>query len=733
MRKTQRFTEGWCFTKEALNPSEQHTPIGEPVRLPHTWNAADGQDGGNDYYRGQCWYTKQFALPTSAPDEEIWLEFHAVAMVADVYINGIHAGHHKGGYSTFRVHITDKIAGGNLVAVCADNSARDDVHPQQGDFTFYGGIYRDVQLITVPKAHFALGYYGGTGLRIVPKIEGNIAEVALDAWGENVPDGIPVCFSVDGVSETVVPMHNNRASTIITISDVHLWDGLRDPYLYTATVTLGDGLDRVQARFGCRTLRFDPQQGFFLNGRSYPLCGAARHQDWPGVGNALTRQMHGRDMSLFKEMGANTIRLAHYQHDQYFYDLCDEAGMIVWAEIPYCTMDSANAADNALDQMRELIVQNHHHASIACWGLSNEITIGTGVTDAIMDTHRQLNALCHEMDSTRPTTTANVYLVETDSPFLSITDIRSYNLYLGWYNGEPSDMDAWFDAFHSQHPDMVIGLSEYGADANPQYQTSHPIKGDYTEAYQALYHEHMLSMRKARPFIWAMHAWTMFDFASDGRNEGGKKGINQKGLVTFDREIKKDAFYIYKAHLSREPFVHICGRRYVDRAEAITTVKVYSNLPSVTLYLDGQEIESQSADKVFTFSVPILAAHIITARAGGCEDAISIRRVDTPNPEYVLKNNSIVNWFEKSGYYSVADKIGEICKSPEGKAMIDALMAGIRAQRDMATEKSSGNTAMAQMINNISLERLLNQSGYPGAEEALIGLNEKLGSIPRVK
>lgn len=734
MRQTEPFLDGWHFTKQALDGEVPHSVLGDPVALPHTWNAEDGQDGGNDYYRGKCWYTRRFSLSSLPADEEVWLEFRGVAMVAAVYVNGIHVCQHKGGYTTFRANITGAVQADNLIAVLADNGVRDDVHPQQGDFTFYGGIYRDVYLIRVPKAHFALEYYGGNALRIVPEVVESYATVSLDAWGENVPDGTPVHFAIQGCGSVTATMQDNHAQATMTIPNVHLWDGIQDPYLYTATASLGDGMDFTQARFGCRTLRFDAQEGFFLNGRSYPLCGAARHQDWPGVGSALTQDMHRQDMALFQEMGVNTIRLAHYPHDPYFYDLCDAAGILVWTEIPYCTMDSDNARDNALEQMRELIVQNHHHACVACWGLSNEITIATGITDALMETHRQLHALCHEMDKTRPTTTANVYLVETDSPFLSIPDIRSYNLYLGWYNGVPSDMDQWFDAFHAKNPEMVIGLSEYGADANPQYQTGVPVKGDYTEAYQALYHEHMLAMWQTRRFIWAMHAWIMFDFASDGRNEGGRKGVNQKGLVTFDRKVRKDAFYIYKAYLSKVPFVHICGRRYVDRTEDTTTVKVYSNLPKVTLFVDGKQVETQAGDKVFSFEVPITAAHTLRAEAGSCTDEIHIRKVKTPNPDYVLQSSAIVNWFEagREDCYTVADKIGEICKSPEGKALVDALLASVRSKAGAAAGASGDGEAMNRMIYSISLERLLNQSGFPGAEKALAELNEKLGRIHRV-
>lgn len=738
MRKCIPFNEGWFFTKEVINPVQAMHPIGDAISLPHTWNAVDGQDGGNDYYRGKCWYTKVFSLPELEPDEEVWLEFGGVNMAAEIYLNGKQLGCHEGGYSTFRINLTYTLQQNNLLAVAADNSPSRLIHPQQGDFTLYGGIYRNVNLILLPKSHFALGYHGGPGIRVTPKLDGDVALTIIEAWLENTPDGIPVKFAVEGVGEATVNVQNGLATANITIPKVHRWNGLSDPFLYTASAELNYGSDRVEIRFGCRNIEIDPKRGFFLNGHSYPLCGAARHQDRESVGYALVPEMHREDIAILKEMGANTVRLAHYQHDQYFYDLCDEVGMIVWAEIPYCTMDTPKARENAVSQLRELVLQNHHHPSVICWGLSNEITITTGVTEELLEMHRKMHTLCHELDTTsRPTTTANVYLVDTESPLLSTTDIRSYNLYFGWYDGEMPDMDRWFDTFHDSHPDMVIGLSEFGADANLQYQTSTPVKGDYSEAYQALYHEHMLEMRKKRPYIWAMYVWNMFDFGSDGRNEGGKQGINQKGLVTFDRKIKKDAFYIYKAYLSKDPFLHICGRRYVDRPEELTQIKVYSNLPMVTLYVDSKEVAEQAGDKIFVFDVPLSGEHSIEARAAGCSDTIFIRRVCEPNPNYALTDAIVTNWFEASNdskgeFYSIEDRLGDIRKSPEGAALVEALLEKMRKGMGADAREQSSNGAMEQMINSISLKRLLSQSVASVQQDTLLQLDEALRKIRRI-
>lgn len=437
---------------------------------------------------------------------------------------------------------------------------------------------------------------------------------------------------------------NGYAAAEFLLENAHLWNGVEDPYLYRVAAVFGG--DEISARFGCRTFGFDAEKGFFLNGKAYPLRGVSRHQDRKGLGNALTIKEHREDLEIVREIGANTLRLAHYQHAQEFYDLCDEYGIIVWAEIPYITQHMPNGKENTITQMRELITQCYNHSSICCWGLSNEITAsGTimmpsgnasdGMED-LLENHRILNDLCHRMDRTRPTTMAHVFMLETDSPLIEIADIGSYNLYFGWYLGELEQNDSFFDSYHAEHPNRVMGFSEYGADANPRFQSAHPEKGDYTESYQCVYHEHLLKCIEERPWLWATHVWNLFDFGADGRDEGGKRGENQKGLVTFDRSVKKDAFYLYKAAWSKTPFVHLCGRRYADRAEGKTEIKVYSNQREVGLYVDGREYARKEGERIFLFEVELSGEHTITAQAGECTDAMTIRRVETPDPDYCL-------------------------------------------------------------------------------------------------
>ena len=736
MRHTVLLQDGWRFAKTAEIPAA-FPESWQPVTLPHTWNAADGTDGGNDYWRGTACYCRRLTPPALAAGEQLWLEFEGAAMTAEVYLNGRKLARHAGGYSTFRVELTPALQeGDNLLAVLVDNSENDTVYPQKADFTFYGGLYRPVRLITVPAAHFALDYYGGPGLKVTPAVdlEARTAAVTVEAWITG--EAASVTFSTAGQTFTV-PVENGHASAVFTLENVHLWDGIEDPYLYTVTASLDSG-DSISVRYGCRTIGFDADKGFLLNGRVYRLCGAARHQDRQGLGNALTDAEHEEDMALLREIGANTVRLAHYQHAQHFYDLCDEYGLIVWAEIPYITKHMENGRANTVSQMTELVVQNYNHPSIVCWGLSNEITASGGVTPDMVENHKLLNDLCHKLDATRPTTMAHAFMLDMDDPFVMASDIRSYNLYYGWYLGELEQNDQFFDEFHQKHPEAVIGLSEYGADANPVYQNGHPEKGDWSEPYQAIYHEHMLKMWSERPYIWAMHCWNMFDFAADGRNEGGKPGQNQKGLVTFDRKTKKDAFYIYKAYLSKEPFVHLCGRRYADRPEEITEVKVYSNQPEVTLLVDGREFAMQTGDKIFRFQVPITGVHTIEARSGELSDTMTIRKVDKPNPDYSVTGSEVVNWFdrpdelERAGYYSILDSMEAIKQSPAGAALLARMMAKVTASYGDVAKSVTLPAAVQRQMDKMPLQNLLKQAGKAVTPEMAQKLNAALNQIPRV-
>lgn len=625
------------------------------VDLPHTWNAQDGQDGGNDYFRGVGVYTRSLQRPVFDPQQQVvYLEFCGVNASAKVFLNHTCVTSHDGGYSTFRVNVTEHLLEENVLKVEVDNSVNDKVYPQKADFTFYGGIYRDVRLIVLNKNHFAMDYFGTPGLKITPKIHGKDARVFVvtytDAdYGQNAQVRLAV---LDRDNKTVAERTTSVGEAVLDIVDVHLWNGIKDPYLYTLKAQLlCDGVvcDEVTSDFGVRSFSVDPNRGFFLNGKSYPLHGVSRHQDFKGIGNAITKEHHDHDMALIKEIGANTIRLAHYQHDQYFYDLCDREGMIVWAEIPYISEHMENGRENTITQMKELIVQNYNHPSIVTWGLSNEITISTKNNKDMLDNHHELNDLVHRMDPTRPTSLACYAMCNPFSKVVHISDLVSYNLYLGWYVPGFILNDIFLSLFHLRYPKRCIGYSEYGAEGMPNLHSEHPRRGDHTEEYQAKYHEYMIKCFQRHPFMWATHVWNMFDFAADARDQGGEPGMNHKGLVTFDRKIKKDSFYLYKAYWNPEPMVHICSKRFEERKASRIQVKVYSNQASVTLTNNKKTVGTKRAsgdERVFVFDVELSdGENHIEATAGSCADQAMFKKVANPKSyKLAKKKSSSANW-----------------------------------------------------------------------------------------
>ena len=638
MRTIAKLMKNWQFTKPGQAPVA--------VDLPHTWNAKDGQDGGNDYWRGACTYQTTFAAPAyDKAAQQVWLQFEGVNASAVVTLNGKEVCSHDGGYSTFRADITALLQAENELTVQVDNSVNDRVYPQKADFTFYGGIYRDVSLLVVSKDHIALNHFGDTGVKITPTVRNAGADIQVETLVEG--EGTVSVELLDADGKTVAQAEGTDAR--MHLNNPHLWNGVKDPYLYTCVVRLtvnGKVVDEVSTRVGIRSFSVDSRKGFFLNGKPYPLHGVSRHQDRKALGNAITREMHDEDMALIREIGANTIRLAHYQHDQYFYDLCDQYGMVVWAEIPYISEHLPNGRENTISQMKELIHQNYNHPCIVCWGVSNEITISTKDKADMLDNHHVLNDLCHQMDKTRLTTLACYAMCGPFNPVAHITDLVSWNLYLGWYVPGLFLNDLWMDFFHLVYPNRPLGFSEYGAEGMPNLHSAHPRRGDHTEEYQAKYHEYMLRCFDRHKWMWSTHVWNMFDFAADARDQGGEPGMNHKGLVTFDRKTRKDSFYLYKAWWSDEAFVHICSKRFIDRTENEIEVKVYSNQKSVALYADGKKLEEKSGDKVFTFRVPLNSTVEIRATAGECIDTAIFRKVDAPNPSYKLQksNSTSANW-----------------------------------------------------------------------------------------
>ena len=736
MRNIKNINENWVFVKE----NEKST-----VNLPHTWNGIDGQDGGNDYYRGKCTYIKEIAKADMPQGEEIYLQLDGVNSSAFVYFNSKLVCTHHGGYSTFRVKL-ENIKDNNEIKIEADNSPNDFVYPQQADFTFYGGIYRDVTLIGVKKNHFDLDYYGAPGIQITPVVNGDKADVNVKTY---ITGGGEVRVTVNGETKTGTEVD-------FIIDNPHLWNGVADPYLYNAVAELivdGEVVDRVESRFGIRSFKVDPQKGFILNGKPYPLRGVSRHQDRPGIGNALLPEHHREDIELICEMGANTIRLAHYQHAQYFYDLCDEKGLVVWAEIPYISSHLEKGVENTKTQMTELIAQNYNHPCIVTWGLSNEITM-SGASPAVVENHKMLNDLVHSMDKTRPTTEAVVTMCSMDNEYVHISDIVSYNHYFGWYGGNVNMYGPWFDKFHEKYPNKAIGISEYGCEALNWHATD-IAQGDYTEEYQAYYHEELIKQIAVRPYLWATHVWNMFDFAADARAEGGENGMNHKGLVTFDRKYKKDSFYAYQAWLSDKPMLHICSKRYIDRVEDKVKIKVYSNQDEVELFVNGESVGVQKKGEFpfFTFEVKNEGETIITAKAGDLTDESKIRKVDSFNEDYRMKEEgAVINWFEINtpvGYYSVNDTIGDIMGSFRGKLamlkigamLLKALKGDSQPSDEPKKKKSKGASIMGfkpskemlQLGYGFTVKRVISMLGGKFTKEQILKINAILNKVKKSK
>ena len=755
MRNIINLNKDWLFVKDTSDITLRE---GVQLDVPHTWNSEDGYDGGNDYFRGHCLYVKSLKRAELPAADLYYLEFRGTNASADVYANGKKLAHHDGGYSTWRVNITEELSEVCEIAVVVENTINETVYPQMADFTFYGGIYRNVNLICVNKTHFDLDYYGTPGLKITPAINGADAAVEVETYVTDLADGQTLVYTLfDKEGNELDKIESADTKVTFEIKGVHLWHGRRDPYLYSCKIEIVEGgeiLDNVSSRFGCRSFKIDPENGFILNGEEYPLRGVSRHQDRWGGGNALLPEHHEEDIDLICEVGATTIRLAHYQHDQYFYDLCDERGLVIWAEIPYISRHMPTGRENTISQMKELITQNYNHPSIVVWGLSNEISIA-GSDEDLLENHRILNDLVHDMDKTRLTTIAAVSMCKMDDPYIQIPDVVSYNHYFGWYGGETSMNGPWFDKFHETHPNIPIGCSEYGCEAL-NWHTSDPKQGDYTEEYQSYYHEELIKQLFTRKYIWATHVWNMFDFGADARAEGGENGQNHKGLVTMDRKYKKDAFYAYKAWLVSpevDPFVHLCSKRYVDRVEEVTKVTVYSNLPEVELFVNGKSLGKKTAeDHFFYFDVPNVGESTIVAKAGELTDEGSIRKVEQMNMDYVLvEKGTVLNWFDidaPEGRFSLNDKISDIMESKRGKLWF--IGVGLKIKKKMDANKkdsekksggfdvdlSSADSGLMQMMGGFTVLRLTGMMGMMNisfTKEELLKMNKKLNRIKKPK
>ena len=746
MREIISLNENWTLSF----PKGDHAT--EQVNLPHTWNAVDGNDGNGSYLRTTGVYTRTFTAPKQPREGgRTYVEVLAAALNSTVKVNGQVATTHEGGFSIFRADVTDLChEGENELTIEVSNEDTPSMYPSSADFTFYGGLYRGVNLISVPDAHFDLDYYGGPGMMVTPvPTEDGGANFTIKSFVTNPADDLTVMYSIeDCFGREVASAVRGSADTEVTIyvPDAQLWS-MDEPNLYTVVATLqrnNEEVDEIAANVGVRSFKVTPDEGFSINGVPTPLRGVSRHQDRVFEGNALTAEEHYDDAMLIKELGANTIRLAHYQHSQDFYDACDEIGFAVWAEIPFISVfkKGEGAHKHVMEEMKELIIQNYNHPSIMFWGISNEILIG-GISQELVDTHHDLEKLCKELDPTRLTTIAHVSTTPVNGPMHHITDLESYNHYFGWYGGQMEQNGPWLDQFHAEHPDICIGISEYGCEGIINWHSNTPQCKDYTEEYQALYHEHMAQVFEDRPWVWASHVWNMFDFGCAARNEGGVSGRNNKGLVTMDRKTKKDSYFVYQAYWTQTPMVHIAGRRHAQRAGETTEIKVYSNQDTVVLYVNGKEVGQQTTHRVFKFNVALNEGfNTIVAVAGDVKDSITLEKVaEEPGyytlPEFNERQEGVANWFKQvgsmdltapmefpEGYYSVKDTMEDLAKNEE------ALALAAKAVKLATNFDIKPGVGMWDMMKKMTPEAMSNMiSGMP--EGFIESLNAQLIKVKK--
>ncbi len=626
--------------------------------LPHTWNAQDALSGDTKYKRGIGTYEKKLFAKSEWEGKRIFLRFEGAFKITDVFVNGLFVGEHRGGYGAFVFEITDCLKYGeeNLVTVRVNNSECLDVMPLTGDFNFYGGIYRDVHLLITEPACISPLDYASPGVRLVQEnVSSDKAEVraVVDLSNSGAANGkfqlnLRVSDSDTTVKEISKDLTLGSGESVqelsFTIDNPHLWNGRKDPFMYKVCVSLlcdGKEVDCVQQPLGLRYFSVDPEKGFFLNGEHLALHGVCRHQDRSEIGNALRKQHHEEDAAIMVEMGVNAVRLAHYPQAEYFYELMDKYGIVAWAEIPFVGpggysdkgfVDLPSFKENGREQLIEMIRQHYNHPSICFWGIFNELN---EIGDNPVSYLRELNELAHNEDTTRPTTSASCVDAKFDMNFVS--DVTAWNKYYGWYGGMPEDLGVWLDKTHADYPSLRLAISEYGAGASIYQQQDSLAKPKpngwwHPENWQTYYHIENWKAISSRPYVWGSFVWNMFDFGIASRTEGDRPGINDKGLVTFDRKVKKDAFYFYKANWNTdEPVLYICGRRNVQRSASDQTITVFCNLPEVELFVNGVSCGKVSPDE---YSV---AKWDVTLQKGENKiEAVSVSKENTKGSDTIM-------------------------------------------------------------------------------------------------
>lgn len=754
------WNDKWLFKKEYGEEYKlEKIKDAESITLPHCYNSHDGQNG-SEMFKGKCFYQKVFDITDDLMEDNIFLEIGAASLVSEVYINGKLAHVNDCPYSMYRIDMKPYIIlGENLISIMVDNSQQKYVYPIMADFSFYGGIYRDVSLLISKGVHFDILDGGRDGIYLKQvKLEDETyrLEISGAICSNKIISNAQVVFSVkdrDGicVQEKTIELKIDDKTEFkesIEIEKPHLWQGVEDPYLYEVVVQIkvdGSIIDERCIEYGFRTIEISPEKGVFLNGKHIKLNGVARHQDFAEVGNAISKEQMELDMSIIKEIGANSIRLSHYQHDDYFYTLCDREGLLTWAEIPFISVPALKCPtnQNAKDQMKYLIKQCYNHSSIYCWGVQNEITIGSE-SERVYEMVKELEEYAKTLDDTRYTAQANIHNVADDSYLNKLTDLVGYNLYYGWYYNEIEDLQRRLDNFHKTNPNIPLMVTEYGVDTNYEYHSYEPKVKDYTEEYQLLFSDNALRAFEERGFVLGGYVWNLFDFGSSNRDEGGKKGKNQKGLVTIDRKIKKDAFYLYKAYWSQESFVKLAGSRFVNRHKKLNDIVVLSNVTKLSLYVNGNLVEEAERKLPMTKFENIelkLGSNIILVKGYdelGYEytDEMILNHTNDMDNSYIFvnKQNSdhVINWFEKfdlsnadeiklkEGYYSTVDTIADLYENEEAKAIFNKYFSHI-----------TGSPRFESMMNTMSIESMSKISFFKIPKELVLVINKELNVIKK--
>ena len=671
--------QDWQFAKVF---DDEFKPGGEPafetVSLPHTWY------NDEDRYHGKAVYKKTVRFADK--NKRYFLDLKAADQKSKIYINGKPVCEHKGGYSAFRVEIPEDAVkkGEAVIEALLDNSITPDVIPNFGDFTVFGGLNRGAGLIITNKDCFDRSFYGTDGvIAIADVLEDGSGCVRVRSYVKTEKEALcrHILKDENGkeVAECIVSANDEGS---LRVKNPVLWNGKNDVhfyYLYSYLMADGSEKDLVKTRLGFKKVVMDPEKGLFLNGKRVKICGVAKHQDRAGVFNAVTDEMLDEDFDIIKEVGANGVRLSHYQHPEKAYDRCDEDGLLTWAEIPMLKMtENPELFANTEEQLKELIYQNIHHPSIFCWGIQNEI--GMFKDAAYMHEEcKKLANIAKSLDNPRLVTAANLLNVKPESGLNGVTDMVGYNLYFGWYYGKMQDYSGFLDDLHAKRKELPVGISEYGVDANIRLHSKEPHVRDYSEEYQALFHETVYPIFLSKDYLWGSYIWNMFDFSSDRRDEGGVKYLNGKGLVTHDRKIRKDAFYYYKAMWSDEPFVHICSKRFANRTDSTIDIKVYTNLKDVTLFVNDKNIAEitkiENGTALFKNVNLKEGKNLVKAISGKCCDEAVFVLCDTEDESYVLPDGGegvVRNWFikdeemVKEGYLSILENIQEVLENARG-------------------------------------------------------------------